>query len=107
MLSKKITATISNLLLNEGCTECYLFGSHATGSADEYSDIDIEIKGLPPARFFAVHSLLEDVTNTTVALIDFDEKPQFFSLLNDLGELKKIGSCDKNNEVDVLDSTPT
>lgn len=59
--------------------------------ADGRSDIDIGIKGLPPQRFFAVHSLLEDATKRTVDLVDFDEKPGFFALLQDLGELRKIG----------------
>lgn len=91
MLTDKMTTEISALLLREGCTECYLFGSHVTGNADEFSDIDIGVTGLPSRRFFAVHSLLEDATKHTVDLVDFDEKPKFFALLRDLGELKKIG----------------
>lgn len=35
--------------------------------------------------------MLEDATGKTVDLVDFDEKPQFFDLLSDLGELHKIG----------------
>lgn len=91
MLSNKMTDTISALLSENGCTESYLFGSHVTGGADENSDIDIGIKGLAPQKFFAVHSMLEDAIGRTVDLIDFDEKPLFFTLLNELGELKKIG----------------
>ena len=91
MLSNEMTATISDVLLREGCTECYLFGSHVTGGANENSDIDIGIKGLSPQKFFAVHSALEEVTQKTVDLVDFDERPQFFAILKDLGELKKIG----------------
>lgn len=91
MLTDEMTATIATLLSREGCTESYLFGSHSTGGADGRSDIDIGIKGLPPQRFFAVHSLLEDATKRTVDLVDFDEKPGFFALLRDLGELRKIG----------------
>lgn len=86
-----MTTAISTLLTENGCTESYIFGSHVTGGADEKSDIDIGIKGLPPQKFFAVHSMLEDATGKTVDLIDFDEKPKFFELLNGLGELKKIG----------------
>ena len=71
-----------------------LLGSHCSyvnGNPDEYSDIDIGIKGLPPQKFFATHSMLEDATGKTVDLVDFDEKPQFFALLQSLGELRKIG----------------
>lgn len=91
MISAEMKTTISKMLSNAGCTASYLFGSHVTGNADEYSDIDIGITGLAPQKFFAVHSMLEDATGKTVDLIDFDEKPQFFLLLQNLGELQKIG----------------
>ena len=90
MLSKEMTSKISSVLSDMGCTESYIFGSQVNGNADEYSDIDIGIKGLPPQKFFATHSMLEDATGKTVDLVDFDEKPQFFALLRDLGELQKI-----------------
>ncbi len=96
MLTQEITTKISNVLANMGCTESYIFGSQVNGTADEYSDIDIGIKGLPPQKFFATHSMLEDALGKTVDLIDFDEKPQFFNLLLSLGELKKIGRGNKN-----------
>lgn len=91
MLTKEMTATIWNVLFSMGCTEGYLFGSQVNGGADAYSDIDIGIKGLPPQKFFATHSMLEDATGKSVDLVDFDEKPQFFALLQNLGELQKIG----------------
>ena len=91
MLTQEMTTKITDILSDMGCTESYIFGSQVNGNADEYSDIDIGIKGLPPQKFFATHSMLEDATGKTVDLIDFDEKPQFFALLQDLGELRKIG----------------
>ena len=91
MLSNEMVTAISILLRDAGCTESYLFGSHVTGGADERADVDIGIKGLAPHKFFAVHSLLEDTTRKNVDLVDFDEKPQFFAILRDLGELRKIG----------------
>ncbi len=91
MLPKQMTKTISKLLFDMGCSEVYLFGSQVTGNINENSDIDIGIKGLPPQKFFATHSMLEDATGKSIDLIDFDEKPQFFALLQGLGELKKIG----------------
>lgn len=90
MLSQEMTSKISSVLSDMGCTESYIFGSQVNGNVDEYSDIDIGIKGLPPQKFFATHSMLEDATGKTVDLVDFDEKPQFFALLRDLGELQKI-----------------
>ena len=91
MLTNDITKKISDVLASMGCTESYIFGSYVNGNPDEYSDIDIGIKGLPPQKFFATHSMLEDATGKTVDLVDFDEKPQFFALLQSLGELRKIG----------------
>ena len=91
MLTREMTTRITKILSDMGCTESYIFGSQVNGNADEYSDIDIGIKGLPPQKFFATHSMLEDATGQTVDLIDFDEKLQFFALLQDLGELRKIG----------------
>ena len=46
--------------------------------------------------------MLEDATGKTVDLVDFDEKPQFFDRLSDLGELHKIGEGRKNKETDCL-----
>ena len=87
-----MTTKILNVLLSFGCSETYIFGSYANGNADEYSDIDIGIKGLPPQKFFAAHSMLEDATGKTIDLVDFDENPQLFTLLQNLGELKKLDS---------------
>ncbi|MBQ1670519.1 MAG: nucleotidyltransferase domain-containing protein [Treponema sp.] len=91
MISEQMTATISDILSKMGCTESYIFGSHVTGGADESSDIDIVIKGLAPRYFFATHSMLEDATGKSIDFVDFDEKPKFYELLKDLGELRKIG----------------
>ena len=84
MLNEKMASAISDVLLKMGCTESYIFGSHVTGGADESSDIDIGIKGLPPQNFFATHSLLEDATGKSIDLVDFDEKPKFYELLKHL-----------------------
>ena len=84
MLNEKMASAISDILSKMGCTESYIFGSHVTGGADESSDIDIGIKGLPPQNFFATHSLLEDATGKSIDLVDFDEKPKFYELLKHL-----------------------
>jgi len=79
------------LLKNEGCTSIFLFGSMVTGTYHENSDIDIGIKGLPPARFFRVCSILDRSLSHKIDLVDFDENTKLFSLLDSLGELVKIG----------------
>ena len=91
MLTEEIILQILAILKEHGCSETYLFGSNALGIADEYSDIEIGVKGLAAQKFFFVHSLLEDITQKPVDLVDFDEKEKFFSMLERLGELKRIG----------------
>ena len=54
-----ILAKATNILKNAGCTEIYLFGSQATGKANDNSDVDLGVKGLPPKLFFRMHSDLE------------------------------------------------
>lgn len=91
MLSETLTKKLTLILLNAGCSECFLFGSHVTGSSNEDSDIDIGVRGLAPNKFFIVLAQLQEVAGVSVDLVDFDEKPKFYSLLRDLGELKKLG----------------
>lgn len=79
------------LLKDAGCTEIYLFGSQATGKAHAGSDVDLGVRGLPPRRYFGMHSDLEDILNMPVDLVDFDYQKDFYDLLNRVGELKKIG----------------
>ena len=81
----------TDLLKKAGCTEIYLFGSQATGRANENSDIDLGVKGLPPRLFFRMHSNLEEALKMPVDLVDFDCQTDFFALLKRVGELKKIG----------------
>ena len=81
----------SNILKKAGCTEVYLFGSQATGRANENSDVDLGVKGLPPRLFYRMHWQLEEALDMKVDLVDFDFQKDFYELLNRIGELKKIG----------------
>ena len=81
----------SDILKNAGCTEVYLFGSQATGRANENSDVDLGVKGLPPRLFYRMHWQLEEALDMKVDLVDFDFQKDFYELLNRIGELKKIG----------------
>ena len=79
------------ILKEEGCASVYLFGSLVTGTANEGSDIDIGISGLPPEKFFKVFSKLDRALTSKVDLVDFDERKDFFKLLNRLGEVVEVG----------------
>lgn len=81
----------TDILKNAGCTEIYLFGSQATGRAHAASDVDLGVFGLPPSVFFKTHYQLEDALDMKVDLVDFDYEKSFYELLNNIGELKRIG----------------
>ena len=91
MVSEKTLTKISSILKSEGCSEVFLFGSHATGHAHENSDIDIGIRGLEPSKFFFVYTRLDNEIPEKIDFVDFDEQASFFKFLSDIGELKKIG----------------
>jgi predicted nucleotidyltransferase len=81
----------TNLLKKEGCETVYLFGSMVTGKIHQNSDIDIGVKGLPAEKFFKVYSKLYMNLDNKVDLVDFDYDNQFFSLLERIGEVVKVG----------------
>jgi len=88
---RKDIETATSLLKNEGCKEIFLFGSLITGKIRDNSDIDIGIKGLPKGKFFKVYSRLYFDLNNKVDLVDFDVNSDFYSMLNNIGEVVKIG----------------
>ena len=90
-MNTKMLSVAADILKKAGCENLYLFGSQALGTATDQSDIDIGVTGLPPAQFFRVHSELENTLDMKVDLVDFDCQRSFFDLLQNLGELKRIG----------------
>ena len=85
-----MTAT-TNILKDAGCISVYLFGSQVRGTANECSDIDLGVRGLPPSSFFRTHLRLENALGMKVDLVDFDYQRGFFELLQSVGELRQIG----------------
>jgi predicted nucleotidyltransferase len=80
-----------NLLKNEGCGAIFLFGSLITGKINDDSDIDIGIKGLPKGKFLEVFSRIYFDMENNIDLVDFDNDPDFYSMLNKIGEVVQIG----------------
>ena len=66
-----------NILKSAGCIECYIFGSVSKGQADEKSDIDIAVRGLPPERFFYVYGQLALQLSREIDLVDLDDGTRF------------------------------
>jgi predicted nucleotidyltransferase len=88
---RKDVESATNLLKNEGCESVFLFGSLVTGKINEDSDIDMGIKGLPDGKFFDVYSRLYFDFETKIDLVDFDTNNEFYSMLDEIGEVIKIG----------------
>jgi predicted nucleotidyltransferase len=81
----------ANLLKNEGCEAVFLFGSLVTGKIRDDSDIDIGVKGLPQGKFLRLYSRLYFDFENKIDLVDFDNDPDFYSMLNRIGEVVEIG----------------
>jgi len=81
----------TNLLKNEGCQSVYLFGSLVTGKDNDESDIDIGVKGLPRGKFLDVYSRIYFDLDNEIDLVNFDTNPDFYSMLNKIGEVVQIG----------------
>jgi predicted nucleotidyltransferase len=78
------------ILKHEDCKEIYLFGSLITGEYNEYSDIDIGIKGLAPEKFFRTWGLISKNTNNEIDLVDFDGCERMYNILKKCKELFQI-----------------
>jgi len=81
----------TTILKNEGCSAVYLFGSMVTGETHENSDIDIGIRGFPSGIFFKIYSRLYFDFENKIDLVDFDANEDFYSMLNEIGEVYRIG----------------
>ena len=81
----------TSLLKNAGCQSIYLFGSLVTGKNHEESDIDIGIKGLPAGKYFETCARVYFSMDNDVDIVDFDSNADFYSLLNNQGEVVEIG----------------
>ena len=65
------------LLKREGCSEIFIFGSLINGDYNEYSDIDIAVKGLSPDKFFKVIGELLGELNVPFDLVDLEDNSRF------------------------------
>jgi predicted nucleotidyltransferase len=88
---KKDIEKATILLKNQGCQSIYLFGSLVTGKSHDNSDIDIGIKGFPQGKFFEICSKVYFAVDNEIDIVNFDADDDFYSLLNRIGELVKIG----------------
>jgi len=78
------------LLTSEGAREVYIFGSMASGTARESSDVDLAVTGLPPDRFFSTMARLANLFDRSVDLVDLDDTSPFTEYLKRKGMLQRV-----------------
>ena len=88
-IEKAIERTAA-VLKAAGAKEVYIFGSAASGSMNEASDVDFAVAGLPPQFFFKALSAAGRLFPMALDLIDLDEVTPFTRYLKEEGELKRV-----------------
>jgi len=73
-----------------GARKVYLFGSAATGTLREGSDIDLAVSGLPPEKFFKAMGIAGDILERPLDLVDLDEDNPFTRYLKEEKELVRV-----------------
>lgn len=73
-----------------GCSEIYIFGSIANGTADDDSDIDIAVRGISPERFFKIYGHLLLILEHEIDLVDLDLQKKFGERLIENETLKRV-----------------
>jgi predicted nucleotidyltransferase len=83
-------AMAARRLMDYGATAVYLFGSAATGSMREDSDVDMAVAGLPPASFFRAMSDASRIVGRPVDLLALDRGDDIAESLASSGELEPV-----------------
>jgi predicted nucleotidyltransferase len=73
-----------------GARQVYIFGSAATGTLREGSDIDLAVEGLPPEKFFTAMGRASDILRCPLDLVDLDETNLFTEFLKKRGKLERV-----------------
>lgn len=93
-MNDTVTTSIDELvavLKDSGAKTVYLFGSAATGTMRDGSDVDLAVSGLPPKNFFKALSAASSLLDRSVHLIDLDEVTPLTRYLIEEGELQRVG----------------
>jgi len=80
----------AEVLLKMGANEVFVFGSATCSGLRSESDIDLAVRGLPPARFFAAVSRATDELGRPVDLVDLDDLTPTVRYILGSGELIRV-----------------
>lgn len=80
----------AEVLMRFGAHDVYLFGSAATGTLRDDSDIDMAVSGLPPENFLSAMGAISDILDRPLDLIDMDEDTLFTRYLSEKGKLQRV-----------------
>ncbi|MCU1328303.1 MAG: hypothetical protein JWN34_3673 [Bryobacterales bacterium] len=78
------------LLVDMGASEVFLFGSATRNELRPDSDIDIAVRGLPPAQFFAAASKATDALGRPVDLMELEDRSPAVRYVLGSGELIRV-----------------
>ncbi|MEI7837966.1 MAG: nucleotidyltransferase domain-containing protein [Planctomycetota bacterium] len=80
----------AGILKELGAREVYVFGSAATGTMREGSDVDMAVSGLAPAVYFRAMAKAAAALGRKVDLLDLDEENLFTAYLKRKGKLQRV-----------------
>jgi len=80
----------ATVLKAAGVREVYVFGSAASGTFSEDSDVDLAVSGLPPEVFFRAMGAAGDILRRPVDFIDLDTPGPFTDYLRRKGKLHRV-----------------
>jgi uncharacterized protein len=87
---RELIKKAAEALKEAGAREVYLFGSAATGTMRDDSDIDMAVSGLPPEDFFKAMGEAHSILGRQLDLIDLAEKSLFTEFLKRKGKLHLV-----------------
>ena len=88
--TQKAIERAANVLKGLGAREVYVFGSAATGTMREGSDVDLAVVGLPPAVFFRAMAEAGVALGRDLDLISLDDDNLFTRYLRRKGRLQRV-----------------
>lgn len=90
-VQSKVVDRVVRAFKDYGATGVYLFGSRATGSPRESSDLDVAVGVLRPQVFFRAVAEAIRVSGVPLDVIDLDENSPMVRHLRSSGDLRRVG----------------